>query len=104
MVKLSYKFSIAKFKIKNCIFTKKKKMSFTVKINENKPKAVNIVNMLKMLALDYDFVQVVEENDNLDFMTKEQREEFERRYEYTVNNMEEGKSWEEIEKKYLINE
>ncbi len=76
-------------------------MSYTIKITETNPKAISIINMLKMLAMDYDFVQIFEENDNIDFMTEEQKTEFDKRYNYTINNMSEGKTWNEIEQKLL---
>ena len=77
-------------------------MTYTIKIKETSPKAISIINMLKMLALDYDFMQVVENEDNLDFMTEAQKQEFDKRYNYTINNMSEGKTWEEIEQKFLV--
>ena len=77
-------------------------MTYTIKITETSPKAISIINMLKMLALDYDFMQVLENEDNLDFMTEEQKQEFDKRYNYTINNMSEGKTWEEIEQKFLV--
>ncbi len=76
-------------------------MTYTIKITETNPKAINVINMLKMLALDYDFVQIYEDGDNLDFMTEEQKKEFDKRYNYTINNMNEGKTWNEIEEKLL---
>jgi glutaredoxin-related protein len=76
-------------------------MSYLIEISETSPKAKSIINMLKMLSLDYDFMQITKTDDNLDFMTTSQKEEFEKRYNYTINNMEEGKTWEEIEQKLL---
>ncbi len=76
-------------------------MTYTIKIAETNPKATSIINMLKMLALDYDFVEIYEGNDNLDFMTEGQKQEFDKRYNYTINNMNEGKTWNEIEQKLL---
>ncbi len=35
-------------------------MTYTIKIAETNPKATSIINMLKMLALDYDFVEIYE--------------------------------------------
>lgn len=41
-------------------------------------------------------------SDDLDFiMTEEQKEEFDKRYNYTINNMSEGKTWNEIEQELL---
>ncbi len=76
-------------------------MTYTIKITETNPKATSVINMLKMLAPDYDFVQIYEDSDNLDFMTEEQKKEFDKRYNYTINNMNEGKTWNEIEEKLL---
>ena len=57
--------------------------------------------MFKMSSLDYDFLQITETHDNLDFMTVTQKKEFDKRYNHTIQNMDEGKTWEEIEQKYL---
>lgn len=76
-------------------------MTYTITIAETNTKAKSIIEMFKMLALDYDFLQIREEKDNLDFMTVAQKKEFKKRYNYTVENMSEGKTWEEIEQKHL---
>ena len=79
-------------------------MTYTIKISETSKKATSIINMFKMLSLDYDFLQITETHDNLDFMTISQKEEFNKRYNYTIQNMEKGKTWEEIEQKFYHNE
>ncbi len=76
-------------------------MTYTVKIRETNSKSISIINMLKMLSTDYDFLQIYKEDDNLDFMTEEQKKEFDKRYNYTINNISEGKTWKEIEQKLL---
>ena len=76
-------------------------MNYTIKISGNNEKALSIVNMLKVFSNDYDFLQITEEKDDLDFLTSEDRLEFEKRYSYTLLNMKEGKTWEEIEQKLV---
>ncbi len=76
-------------------------MTYTIEIKETSPQARSIINMFKMLSLDYDFMQITKTDDNLDFMTDSQKEEFDKRYNYTIKNMDKGKTWEEIEHKYL---
>ncbi len=76
-------------------------MTYTIEISDTDPKSKSIIEMFKMLALDYDFLKIVKSDDNLDFMTDFQKEDFEKRYNYTVQNPNEGKTWEEIEAKYF---
>jgi uncharacterized protein (DUF2249 family) len=73
-------------------------MSVTIKIESNSIKAKTIINMLKALAEDYDFMQIIDDED-LPSLTDE---EYQKRYEYTLNNMEKGQSWEEIKKRTLV--
>lgn len=79
-------------------------MTFTITISETNPKAKSIIDMFRMLSKDYDFMHIEEVDENLDFMSSSQKIEFEKRYDYTINNLTDGKTLEEIEAKYFINE
>ncbi len=72
-------------------------MSYTIKITENTPQSLSIVNMLKALAVDYKFLQIFED-ENISELTSEQEKELDSRYEYVIKNPEVGKTWEEFEK------
>jgi len=72
-------------------------MSYTIKITENTPQSLSIVNMLKALAVDYNFLQIFED-ENISELTFEQEKELDSRYEYVMKNPEVGKSWDEFEK------
>ncbi len=45
-----------------------------------------------------------EDPHNINSMSAPQKIEFEKRYEHTLKNMGKGKTWEEIEKKYVQQE
>ena len=49
-------------------------MTYTIKINQTGPQAQGIIDMLKALAKDYDFLQIYEEPDagSPDSLTSEQ--------------------------------
>jgi len=72
-------------------------MSYTIKITKNTPQSLSIVNMLKALAKDYDFLQIREDEVSSE-LTAEQEKELESRYNYVKKNPTEGKTWEEFEK------
>ena len=73
-------------------------MNFIIKINDSTPKAKSIVRMLKELAKDYSFLEVSSENNEL---SENVLEELEARYNYVLENVEEGKSWEEVKSSLL---
>ncbi len=75
-------------------------MSFTIKITENTPQAISIVNMLKALALDYKFLEILEDNFPSE-LTSEQEKELDSRYEYVIKNPTVGKSWSEVKQNLL---
>lgn len=75
-------------------------MSFTIKITENTPQSLSIVNMLKALALDYNFLQILEDDFSSE-LTPEQEKELDSRYEYVVKNPTVGKSWDEVKQNLL---
>ena len=65
-------------------------MVFTIRIKDKSIKAKSIINMLKALQEDYDFIEISEENDpqgDEDIM-----KELEIRYNAFVNNKK-GKEW-----------
>ncbi len=70
-------------------------MAYTIKISDTSPQAMSIINMLKALAKDYDFLHITEDSSSI---TKEQDKELDRRYSYVTKNPTDGKSWEEFEK------
>ncbi len=70
-------------------------MSFTVKIDDTSPKAQSIINMLKELAEDYSFLNIVEDVDEInDTILRE----VDARKEYMENHPDEWKSWEEVKR------
>lgn len=73
-------------------------MNFIIKINDSTPKAKSIVRMLKELTKDYSFLEVSSENNEL---SENVLEELEARYNYVLENVEEGKSWEEVKSSLL---
>jgi len=78
-------------------------MTYTIKINQTGPQAQGIIDMLKALAKDYDFLQIYEEPDadSPDSLTSEQEKELDSRIDYVMKNPTDGKSWEEVEKDLL---
>ena len=48
-------------------------MNYTIKIHGKNEKAFGIINMFKLLASDYDFMQILKDDDNSSFMTNEQK-------------------------------
>ena len=70
-------------------------MAYIIKISDTSPQALSIVNMLKTLAKDYDFLQVTEEPLSL---TAEEDKELSRRYKHVLENPSEGKTWDEFQK------
>ena len=70
-------------------------MTYTIKISDNSPQALSILNMLRTLANDYDFLQITEDTNPL---TAEQEKELSRRHRYVKKNPTVGKTWAEFEK------
>ncbi len=75
-------------------------MSFTIKITENTPQSLSIVNMLKALAVDYKFLQILEDDISSE-LTPEQKKELDSRYEYVLKNPTVGKPWNEVKQNLL---
>jgi len=62
-------------------------LTFTVKIDQASRQTQSIINMLKALSLDYDFLQIYEDNEIADTnLTSEQKKELDSRYEYVLKN------------------
>ena len=78
-------------------------MTYTIKINQTGPQAQSIIEMLKALAKDYDFLQIYEEPEfNIsNSLTPEQEKELDSRADYVMKNPTDGKSWKEVEKDLL---
>jgi hypothetical protein len=74
-------------------------MEYLVRIKDDTAQAQSIINLLKTLAKDYDFLQIINKQDYYINLSKEQLEEIDSRFEYVLKNPEEGKSWDEIERK-----
>jgi len=64
-------------------------MTYTIKIKDNSPKAKSIINMLKALKEDYDFIEIEQESEKeLDF-----ERELDKRYKSFQIDAQ-GKDWE----------
>ena len=64
-------------------------MTYTIKIKDNSPKAKSIINMLKALKEDYDFIEIEEESKKeLDL-----ERELDKRYKSFQKDTN-GKDWE----------
>ena len=58
--------------------------------------------MLKALSIDYDFLQIYEDDEIADTnLTSEQKKELDSRYEYVLKNPTVGKPWNEIKQSLL---
>ena len=73
-------------------------MTYTIKINDESLKAKSIINLLKALKEDYDFIEIKKESDkksdfNLD-------KELDKRYKSFQKNKK-GKDWEELKKEFI---
>ena len=77
-------------------------MTYTVRISGSSPQALSIINMLKAFQEEFDYIDISEENEdykNNEF-SPEFLEELDKRAEYMENHPNEGKSWDEVKKKY----
>ena len=70
-------------------------MTYTIRISDTSPQATSIINMLRTLAKDYDFLHITEDANAL---SAEQEKELNRRHRYVKKNPTVGKTWEEFEK------
>lgn len=72
-------------------------MSCTIHINGNSDKAKSIINFLKTLEQEYDFIEIVEEDQVIYPETDELLRE---RYKKTIENPE-GKDWKGLKDELL---
>jgi hypothetical protein len=70
-------------------------MTYTIKITDTSPQALSIINMLRTLAKDYEFLQITEDSSEISIA---QDKELSRRYKHVKKNPSIGKTWEEFEK------
>ena len=75
-------------------------MTYTFQIADISPQSQSIINMLLTLSKDYDFLKVVEEEEEYE-LTPEQEKELDRRYENFLKNPRYGKPWSEIKETFL---
>jgi hypothetical protein len=76
-------------------------MSLTIRINNTGTKAKSIINMLKNLAEDYDFIEIYDDTEKLPELTTK---EYKKRYKYTLEHFGEGLTINEMESKLYPDE
>lgn len=70
-------------------------MVYTFRITDNNSlQAQSIINLLRTFAKDYDFLQVIEPEEQV--LSQEQEQELDRRYDFYLKNPTVGKSWKEV--------
>ena len=77
-------------------------MTYKVHISGNSPQALSIINMLKAFQEEFDYIDITEEKEDYrkEEFSSEFLEELDRRSEYMEQHPDEGKSWDEVKKKY----
>jgi len=70
-------------------------MIYTIKIQNKTKKAKSIINMLKALKEDYDFIEISEDSDKE--LENKLQEELDVRYQLFLEDPK-GKDWEELKK------
>jgi hypothetical protein len=79
-------------------------MVYTIRISGDSPQASGIINLLKSLQKDYNFIEINEEVQYPEFdLSPEWLEEIDRRAEYMENHPDEGKTWDEVKRNLLKN-
>ena len=77
-------------------------MTYKVRISGNSPQALSIINMLKAFQEEFDYIDISEENE--EYQTEEFSfeflEELDKRSEYMEKHPDEGKTWDEVKRKY----
>ena len=68
-------------------------MTYTVTIEQTGKQAQSIIDMLKALSVDYDFLKIHENAEDRSMAVKD---ELDSRYEYVIKNPTVGKSWNEV--------
>jgi len=75
-------------------------MQYNIKItNDSTPQAKSLLMMLKTFALDYDFLQIEMEDENI--ISEDLKEELDFRYEHFLNHSDEYNDWDTIKHKYI---
>ncbi len=70
----------------------------TIKIRNTGRKAESIINMLKALSVDNDFIELLEDSSELPLLSDD---EFKRRYSYSLDNMDKGISVNDLDAKLI---
>lgn len=73
-------------------------MSFTIKIDEVSPKAKSIITMLKELAEDYSFIEIIDEGQSI---SENVVQELEARYNKMIEHPDNSESWEKVKRELL---
>ncbi len=80
-------------------------MNYTIHISGDSPQALGIINLLKSLQKDYDFIRIEDDNKYPeDGLSPQWLEELDKRSEYMEKHPEAGKSWDEIKQNLLKND
>jgi ribosome-associated toxin RatA of RatAB toxin-antitoxin module len=69
-------------------------MTYTIKIQDRSTKAKSIINMLKALKDDYDFIEIKKDNNKVEF---DLDKEIDKRYKSFQKNKN-GKDWDILKK------
>ncbi len=73
-------------------------MTYTITIQDKSTKAKSIINMLKALKDDYDFIEI--KNDNKDKSDKDLEKELDKRYKAFQKNKN-GKVWSDLKRELI---
>jgi hypothetical protein len=79
-------------------------MTYTIHISGDSPQAMGLMNLLKSLQKDYDFIEIINENIYPEEeLAPEWLEELDRRAEYMELHPDAGKTWDEVKQNLLKN-
>ncbi len=73
-------------------------MTYTITIEQTGKQAQSIIDMLKALSVDYDFLKIYETDEDRSLAVKD---ELDSRYEYVIKNPTVGKSWNEVKENLI---
>ena len=76
-------------------------MNTIFRINNTVKKSESIINFLKELSTDYDFIEIIESLEDLPELTSD---EYKKRYKYTTEHSGEGLTVNEMENKLYSDE
>ena len=75
-------------------------MQYNIKItSDSSPQAKSLLMMLRTFAVDYDFLQIEMEDENI--ISDDLKKELDFRYEHFLNHADEYKDWDTIKHKYI---